>query len=261
MTEPDIKSRRRQHAWDLLRVLVGRDLKVLYKRSFLGFGWALATPLIQLMVFSFVFRRALSMNVENYASFVFTGLLVFGWFQSSLNQSASLITTSKALVVQPNFPLALLPHVTAVVRLFHFAIALPILLGLLWWQGIRPSWPWLCLPGLVVVQYFLIVGLAYPVASINVVFRDTQHIVTALLQLAIYVTPVFYSLEMVPESMQPWFYLNPMVGVVESWRAVLFEGKWPDPTVVACLLAVGIVLMFVGRRIFVAQSHRFVEEL
>lgn len=261
MIASDPRIRRRQHAWDLLRVLVGRDLKVLYKRSILGFGWALATPLIQLFIFSFVFRRALSMNIENYASFVFTGVLVFGWFQSSLNQSAGLITSSKALVTQPNFPLALLPHVTAVVRLFHFAIAVPILLGLMWWQGIRPSWPWLCLPVLVFMQYLLIVGLSYPLASINVVFRDTQHIVAALLQLAIYVTPVFYSLELVPASLRPWFHLNPMVGVLQSWRAVLLEGRWPDPGVIAILFAVGTILMFAGRRIFVAQSHRFVEEL
>lgn len=262
MTLPAAHLRRRwQHARDLLAVLVGRDLKILYKRSALGFGWALVTPLLQLFIFSFVFRRALAMNVENYASFVFIGVLVFGWFQSALAQSTSLITGSKALVTQPGFPLSLLPHVTVGVRLFHFVIAMPILLGLLWWQGMPPGWSWLSLPLLVAVQYLLIVGLAYPLASLNVVFRDTQHIINVLLQLTIYVTPIFYSLDLVPAYLRPWFYLNPMVAMVQSWRSVLMHDQWPDPMVLGCLTAAGIILMLLGRRLFVAQSHRFVEEI
>jgi lipopolysaccharide transport system permease protein len=253
--------RRWQHARDLLVVLVDRDLKILYKRSSLGFGWALVTPLLQLFIFLFVFRRALGMRIENYASFVFIGVLVFGWFQGALGMSGGLINGSKALVTQPGFPLTLLPHVMVAVRLFHFVIALPVLFGLLWWQGIRPSLPWLSLPLLLVVQYLLIVGLAYPLASINVIFRDTQHIVGVLLQLMMFVTPVFYSLEKVPSSLRPWFYLNPMVGVVQSWRAVLLDGAWPDPRVLAGLLIFGLALLIAGRRIFVRQSYRFIEEM
>ncbi|RYD48833.1 MAG: hypothetical protein EOP85_02780, partial [Verrucomicrobiaceae bacterium] len=177
--------RRLAHGRDVLVVLVDRDLKVLYKRSFLGFGWALATPLLQLFIFSFVFRRVLAVQIENYSSFVFIGVLVFGWFQSSISQSGGLITASKALVTQPRFPLALLPHVTAGVRFFHFLIALPILFGMLWWHGVRPGLPWISLPVLVLVQYLLIVGLAYPLASINVIFRDTQHITAMILQLIV----------------------------------------------------------------------------
>jgi lipopolysaccharide transport system permease protein len=254
-------ARRWRHGRDLVRVLVDRDLKILYKRSSLGFGWALVTPLMQLFIFVFVFRRALAVQIPNYSSFVFTGVLVFGWFQSSLSQAGGLITNSKSLVTQPGFPLVLLPHVTVCVRLFHFALALPILFALLWGQGMRPGMPWLALPLLVAVQYLLIAGLAYPLASLNVIFRDTQHIVGVILQLMMFVTPVFYSLRMVPEGMRNWFYLNPMVGMVECWRAVLMENRWPDPGVVAGLLAFGAVLLFVGRRVFVRQSHRFIEEL
>jgi len=250
-----------RHARDLLSVLIHRDLVVLYRRSSLGFGWALATPLIQLFIFSFIFRRALSIDIENYSSFVFIGVLIFGWFNGSLTQSASLITLSKPLVTQPGFPLALLPHVAVGVRLFHLLVALPLLFGMILWQGIRPCWSWLALPLLVVVQYLVIVGLAYPLASLNVVLRDTKHIVSVLLQLMIYVTPVFYSLDRVPSTWKPFFYLNPMVGIIESWRKVLLHGAWPDFGVLAGLLVAGIVLTIVGRRIFVQQSYRFAEEM
>jgi lipopolysaccharide transport system permease protein len=111
------------------------------------------------------------------------------------------------------------------------------------------------------VQYLLIVGLAYPLAALNVIFRDTQHIVAVLLQLIMFVTPVFYSLDQVPPSLHAWFHLNPMVGLIQSWRDVLLHGNWPDALVMGKLLAVGSMLLFVGRRTFVNQSDSFAEEL
>ncbi len=253
--------RRWRHAWDLLAVLVERDLKILYKRSSLGFGWALVTPVVQLFIFSFVFHRALAIDVDHYPAFVFIGVLVYGWFQTSLGQSGGMITGSRSLVTQPGFPLTLLPHVMVGVRFFHFVIALPILFALLWSEGIHPGWSWLSLPVLVGVQYLLIVGLSYPLASINVIYRDTQHIVAVALQMMMFVTPVFYSLDKVAPQYTRWFSLNPMVGLLQAWRGVLLENAWPEPRMLGGLLALGIILLVFGRRLFVRQSHAFVEDL
>lgn len=256
-----VTHRRWQHARDLVIVLVERDLKILYKRSSLGFGWALVTPLVQLLIFSFVFHRVLAIKIENYPSFVFIGVLVYGWFQSALGQSSGMITGSRALVTQPGFPLTLLPHVMVGVRFFHFAVALPILFVLLWSAGVRPGWSWLSLPVLVGVQYLLIVALSYPLASINVIYRDTQHIVGVALQMMIFITPVFYSLENVMPEHARWFYLNPMVGLLQSWRSVLLDDRWPDPLILGGLLTLGFVLLVLGRNLFMRQSYLFAEEL
>ncbi len=260
---PDLEPRRRdwRHDLDVIAVLVDRDLKMLYKRSWLGLGWALATPLVQLMVFSLVFRRVLSVQVDNYASFAFTGVLVWGWFQSTLSQSTSLITGSPALVRQPGFPLPLLPYVTAGVRFIHFTLALPVLLVFLWLQGIEPGWAWMSLPLIAAVQFTLSVGLAYPLAALNVTVRDTQHVVSVTLQLLMFLTPVYYSLDSVPPSLLPWFRLNPMVGLLEAWRDVLVYSRWPDATTLALLATFAVALHLIGRRVFVAQSHRFVDDL
>lgn len=258
---PFDRRRRLRHARDVVSVLVARDLKILYKRSLLGVGWALAGPLLQLLIFLFVFQRVLGVRVENYASFAFCGVLVWTWFQASLVQSTGLITNSRALVRQPGFPLLLLPHVTIGVRLFHFLLALPLLMMLLAWQGIRPTWAWSALPLLLVVQFALTAGLAYPLAAMNVRLRDTQHIVAVVLQLLMYLSPIFYSLELVPEEFRSWYLINPVVLLLGAWRAVLLHGIWPDPVHVAVLGALAIVLLAVGRRVFIAQSHRFVEEL
>jgi lipopolysaccharide transport system permease protein len=254
-------SRRWLHAWDVLVLLTLRDLKAQYKRSFFGFGWALGSPILQLIIFSTIFRNVLGSQIPHYPCFVYIGVLVWGWFQGALGQSTALITGNAALARQPGFPLSLLPHVTVSVRLFHFVVAWPLLFGMMWYEGLRPTSAWWALPILLTLQYFLAVGLAYPLASLNALHRDTQHIVAVLLQLMMFVTPVFYDIHVVPEGLRQWFYMNPMTPLLEAWRAVLLKGEWPDAHSLWILSAVALVLIVGGRRIFIAQSHRFVEEM
>ena len=254
-------SRRWLHAWDVLVLLTLRDLKAQYKRSFFGFGWALGSPILQLIIFSTIFRNVLGSQTPHYPCFVYIGVLVWGWFQGALGQSTALITGNAALARQPGFPLSLLPHVTVSVRLFHFVVAWPLLFGMMWYEGLRPTSAWWALPILLTLQYFLAVGLAYPLASLNALHRDTQHIVAVLLQLMMFVTPVFYDIHVVPEGLRQWFYMNPMTPLLEAWRAVLLKGEWPDAHSLWILSAVALVLIVGGRRIFIAQSHRFVEEM
>ena len=256
-----ISARRIRHARDVIAVLIARDLKILYKRSSLGFGWALVSPLLQVLIFVLVFRRVLGSYVDNYASFVFTGVLVWGWFNASLHQSTGLITSSRALVRQPRFPLELLPHVTVAVRLFHFALALPFLFGLLWWQGIEAQWSWAAVPLLIVLQFALTVAIAFPLAALNVRRRDTQHVTAVLLQLMMYLTPVFYPLDVIPESLRSWYYLNPMVALLGAWRDVLLHGQWPNPVHLAALILLAAALLVAGRRLFIRQSRQFLEEM
>jgi lipopolysaccharide transport system permease protein len=241
--------------------LVQRDMQVIYKRALLGFGWALAIPVVQLIVYSFVFRRALSIDADNYSAFVFSGVLVWGWFHSSIGEGTGLITSNRPLVGQPGFPLAVLPYVTVWVRMLHFLAALPLLIGLLWWDGMRPTATWLFIPVLLAIQYLFTVALTYPLAALNVVFRDTQHLTRAALQLGMFLTPVFYSLDSVPEQPRRLLEANPMTGLLEAWRASLMYGRAPDPAVLASLLGLALVLLASGRWFFVRQSHRFLEEL
>lgn len=255
------RGRRWRHARDVLLVLTARDLKAQYKRSSLGFGWALAGPLLQLFIFATIFHRALGAQIPHYAAYVYIGVLVWSWFQGSLAQGVGLITGNPSLARQPGFPLSLLPHVSVSVRFIHFAIALPLLFGLLWSLGLRPSRAWLALPLLVGIQYLLAVGLAYPLASLNVLHRDTQHILTVLLQLLMFASPIFYSPSSMPEAFRAWYQWNPMACLMDAWRMVLLNGRWPDFAALGILLLMALVLMLVGRRVFIAQSHRFVEEM
>jgi lipopolysaccharide transport system permease protein len=245
----------------LLRVLVDRDMKLLYKRSALGIAWTLINPLLQLAVFSFVFRSVVPINIPQFSSFAFSGLLIWTWSQTALFQATGLITSNKALIRQPNFPTAILPVVTTMTGLIHFLLALPVLIIFLAIDGVQPSSVLFVLPLLMVIQFVLTVGLAYPLAALNVTFRDTQHTLGVLLQMLFYLTPIFYDLNSVPKEFQPFYQLNPMVPLIEAYRAILLKGTQPDWQALLIVSLVVAVILPIGLAIFRRQSNTFVEEL
>lgn len=249
------------HFFDLLRVLVDRDMKLLYKRSALGIAWTLINPLLQLAVFSFVFRSVIPINIPQFSSFAFSGLLIWTWSQTALFQATGLITSNKALIRQPNFPTAILPVVTTMTGLIHFLLALPVLIIFLAVDGVQPNSVLFVLPLLMVIQFVLTVGLAYPLAALNVTFRDTQHTLGVLLQMLFYLTPIFYDLNSVPKEFQPFYQLNPMVPLIEAYRAILLKGTPPDWQALLIVSLIVAVILPIGLAIFRRQSNTFVEEL
>ena len=249
------------HFFDLLRELVDREMKLLYKRSALGIAWTLINPLLQLAVFSFVFRTVIPVNIPQFTSFAFSGLLIWNWSQTALFQATGLITSNLALIRQPNFPTAILPVVTTTTGLIHFLLALPVLIIFLAMDGVQPNSVLLYLPVLMVIQFVLTVSLAYPLAAINVTFRDTQHTLGVVLQMLFYLTPIFYDLSSVPKQYQPLYQLNPMVPLIEAYRAILLKGMQPDWSALLIVSVVLAALLPIGLGIFRRQSDRFVEEL
>jgi lipopolysaccharide transport system permease protein len=246
---------------DLLRVLVIRDMKLRYKRTVLGVAWSLLNPLAQLVIFNFVFTKVVPLAMPNYPSFVFCGLLAWSWFQSSLSLAAGAITDNRELIRRPGFSPAILPAVRVISDLIHFLLELPVLLLFLMLNGSRLSIALLTLPLLIVLQFALTLGLAYLVAACHVIFRDTQYLLSMGLLLLFYLTPVFYDGSTVPAPYQLFYRLNPMLHLIEGYRAILLQGTLPG---YFSLLGLGVLaggLSWLGYCIFVRASYRFVEEL
>ncbi|MGJ5628758.1 ABC transporter permease [Nostoc sp. CALU 1950] len=248
------------YLYDLLRELVSRNMKLLYKRSLLGVAWTLINPLLQLAVFAFVFQTVIPIQTPHYASFVFTGLLVWTWFQNSLFEATGVITANRPLIRQPGFPKAILPIVITTTGLIHFILALPVLIVFLLFDGIELKPVILFLPIINLIQFAFTISLSYFLAAVNVTFRDTQHTLGVLLQLFFYLTPIFYDHTQV-SAIPPAYYLNPMVHIVGAYRAIFINGTQPDWLgLVLITLAISIALP-IGLQFFRRQSDRFVEEL
>jgi len=243
-------------------MLVARDMRLRYKRSWLGFGWTLLNPLAQLLVFYFIFNAVLPLNVPHYSSFLFTGILVWNWFQSTLLLATGAIVDHRELIRQPGFPAAILPIATVISNLIHFLLALPILFVFLMIDGSRLTISVVALPLVISIQFIWTLGIAYLVATFHVTFRDTQYLLGVLLQLAFFLTPVFYNGSAIPERYQTFYRLNPMVHLTDAYRALLMQGELPDDLLALLLLGViAIAFLLLGYVIFKRASFSFVDEL
>lgn len=246
---------------DLAMELIARDLKLRYKRSLLGILWSLVTPLSLLLVLNFVFTAVLPLGIPDYGSFLFVGILVWSWFNNSLDQATGAIVDNRELVRQPGFPVAILPVVTVAANVIHFVLALPVLAVFLWIGGWVPGPSLLLLPVLIGIQFVLTLSIAYFVAALHVTFRDTKHLLGVVLTLGFYATPVFYSQEQVPVRLRTVYGLNPMASLIESYRQVLLHGAWPDGSGLAAVAVASLLLLALGYRLFARTSYRFVDEL
>ncbi len=246
---------------DLLLELVVRDLKLRYNRSLLGVAWSLVLPLAQMLVFYVIFRSVLAINIPNYHLFVFCGLLVWGWFQSSLLAAAGAITDNRELLRRPGFPLAILPVIPLITQCVHFMLALPILLTFVVLAGGPLTSALLAVPAVTAIQFLLTMSLAYLVATLQVRFRDTQHVVGVLLLMLFYVSPVIYDTAFVADAYAPVYGLNPLVHLIGAYRSAFLRGEPPDVHILVTLGTLSAGLLWFAHAIFVRASYRFAEQL
>jgi lipopolysaccharide transport system permease protein len=218
-------------------------------------------PLAQLLVFYFVFELVLPLKIPNYILFLFSGVLVWSWFQSSLLLATGAVVDNRELIKRPGFPVAILPVVTVTTHLIHFLLALPILLVLSIRGDMQFTTAILVMPLVIALQLTLTLGLAYLIASLHVTFRDTQYLLGVLLQMLFFLTPVFYDTSTIPERYRFLYRLNPMVHLLDAYRAILMRGELPDPLSLAALGVISGCLLYFGYLMFKRASYFFVEEL
>ncbi len=231
---------------DLISHLVRRSFILRYKGSFLGVLWSLLLPLSQLIVLVFLFRKVVPLNIEDYPAFVFTGLLPWNWFGVTVSSAGGLFLANRDLVRQPNFSPWILAVVNVLSHLLTYLLFLPVLFIflLLWGRGLT-AWL-LLLPFLILMQSVLIAGLGLIIGTLNVFYRDVEHIMSVAVLLLFYLTPVFYDASMAGEKFR-WLYLgNPMAVLIQAYRAIFYHATSPEwaplllaGTVCLAILALG----------------------
>jgi lipopolysaccharide transport system permease protein len=249
------------HLRDLLWTLIARDIKLRYRGSLLGMAWTLLNPIAELLVLLFVFKVVMPLGIPNYGAFLFTALLVYGWFQTALTFATVSVVNSRELIRRPDVPTAVLPIVSVASTLIHFVLSLPVLFALLVITDVPITRAILLLPALIALEFVLIAALAYPLAALHVWFRDTQYMLRVVLQLLFYLTPIFYDARSIPERYQFIYSINPMVFVVDAFRDVVVRGRLPDPVGLLGVAVVASVMLAVSLAIFKRASHRFGDEL
>jgi lipopolysaccharide transport system permease protein len=240
--------------------LTVRELRSTNHLTFLGWGWPVVRQLAQLAVLVFVFGRIFDFGIENYAVFVFVGLMAWTWFAAGIGAASLAILHRRHLVMQPRLPAAVVPLVAVAIPFVDVLFALPVLvLMLALTTGVTWGLPASAL--LIVVQLVFMAGLAWLLAAVSVYLRDVPNLVAVVLLMLFYLTPVFYVRDSVPERFRWVLDLNPLTTIIEAYRSLLLGVDGPSAGHVALLAAGGAVLAVAGFAVFRRLERSFTDHL
>ena len=234
---------------ELLYFLVSRDIKVRYKQTMLGAGWAIIQPLMAMVVFTIFFGTLAKVPSDGlpYPVFSLAALVPWTYFAAALGAGSVSLGSYQHIISKVYFPRLLIPIAAIVSPLVDFAIAFVILLALMLWYGIVPGRAVVWLPALMLLSIATAAAASVWLSALNVRYRDVRFVVPFAVQIWMFATPVAYPASLVPEKWRALYGLNPMAGVIEGFRWALVGGPAPglmtlvSALVVAVTLAGGIV--------------------
>ncbi|VAW43135.1 hypothetical protein MNBD_CHLOROFLEXI01-2044 [hydrothermal vent metagenome] len=234
---------------ELIGMWAFREIRVRYKQSVLGATWAVLQPLALMLMFTFVFSQIVRLETDfPYPIFSYTGLLPWTLFATSISFGVNSLINNMNLVTKTYFPREVLPFGVIGAALFDFLIASSIFVLLMVYYQIPVTIHFLWIPVFIIIQIFLMLGVILIGSALTVFYRDVRYVVPLGIQLWFYATPIIYPIKMVEESLPQYrtlYALNPMVGIVESYRNVILEGIPPNFTDLGIAAAVSVVL-FIG---------------
>ena len=231
------------HYRELFFFLVWRDILVRYKQTTIGIAWALIRPVLTMVVLTVVFGKLAKLPSEGapYPIFVFAATLPWQFFANALSEGSNSLLANTELISKIYFPRLIIPTSSAIVSFVDFLLSFAILVVLMFWYGVVPTWRLIMLPLFTLVAFASAVGAGLWFAAINVKYRDVRYIVPFIVQFGLYASPVGFSSSVVPGKWRFLYSLNPMVGIIDGFRwAILGRGAviyWPG-----FVVSIGLVI-------------------
>lgn len=247
---------------DMIKSLVKRDLRGKYKGSILGFLWTFINPLCQIIVYTIVFSLIARNDMQNFYVYIISGMIPWFFFDGSLRQGAGCIRGQADMVKKIYFPREVLPITTVTSNFVNMLFCFVIVLAVVAISDIGVCWQtWVFLPVIMVLEYALALGFTLIISAATVYLRDLEHIVTVLLMVWIYGTPILYSLQIIPEPIKFILKLNPMTGIIECYHAILYWQDLPSLKYMLYNAAWAVMLLVIGEFVFNKLADNFAEEL
>jgi len=243
---------------DLFYFLVLRDIKIKYKQTGLGVGWAVIQPFFTMIVFSLFFGRLAKVPSDNipYPIFVYAALVPWTYFANSLTLSANSLVGNTDLVTKIYFPRLIVPIAPILAGLLDFFIALIVLFAMMFFYGLAPTPYVIVFPFLTLLMMMVGVGVGTWLAALNAQYRDIKYTVPFMIQLWMFSSPIVYPASMIPEKFRLWYGLNPMAGVIEGFRSVLL-GTVPFPFRMVAISTIVSILLFVSGIMYFRRMERY----
>lgn len=230
---------------DLFYFLVWRDIKVLYAQTILGFLWAILAPLVQIVVFTVIFGKVAKLSTEGVPYFLFSALAIVPWnyMSNAMTASSGSLVGGQNLLGKIYFPRLIFPMIPVLSKLLDFSISATILAAVLIYYRVAPTWNLLCLPLFVLMMMGVAASIGMWLSALAIRYRDVRFAVQYILKLLIYSAPILYSAEKIPETYRVLYSLNPIVGVIEGFRASLLGTSMPWMYIVPGLITASIGLL------------------
>jgi lipopolysaccharide transport system permease protein len=248
---------------NLIWELTARNLKVRYRRSVFGFLWAVLNPLLNALVYAFVFQVLLRSPIDRFLLFITIALVAWNTFGTSVIESMYIITGSSHLVSRVRFPHEVLPISVVLTNTINFFFAMPSIFLAMILTRTPLHVGVIYFPVTVVSAFCFSLGIAFVAAAVNVFFQDTRNFLDVVMGLWFFLTPTIYRIQDVfPSAARIVYIANPMASIIESYRQMFYyNGGWPAPDFMARTLVSCIITLVVGWLVFASLSARFVEEL
>ena len=245
--------------WDLLQVLLHKELAVRYKGSFLGFLWSVMNPLALAMVYYVVFGIYMRFNVPHYIIALLSATFPWQWFSNSLTQGPFLFLNNPTLVKKVAFPRQTIPLVINLQDMVHFYMSLPVFLAFKLADGMYPAWSWLWgIPFLSLITLLTVYGMCLIAGTLNLFFRDLGNLVAIIVNILFFGTPIFYLLETVPKDYLIYFKLNPVAPIFICWRALLMNNTFTEEFLMLSI-CYAVIFFVIGMLIYSRFQKKFAE--
>lgn len=244
---------------DLLKLLVARDIKLKYRRSFLGYLWSVLNPLMIMIVMTVVFSTMFSRNIENFPVYLFCGQLLFNYMNNSTHQAIFSITSNAALLKKTYVPKFIFTVSKITSGMVDLVFSLGALVIVMIATRAKFTWYILLFPLVIIQLYLFCIGLGLFLAQANVFFKDSQFIYNAVTTAWMYLTPIFYPLESLPEWLI-WIvkHLNPMYFYVGQFRDLIYSGTMPGPAITIAGWSAAIIMLVIGLWSFSKSEDNFI---
>ena len=214
---------------DLFYFLVWRDIKALYAQTVLGFSWAIIQPLVQIVIFTIIFGKVAKLSTEGIPYILFASVAVIPWtyMSQAMSQSSQSLIGGSSMLGKIYFPRLIFPITPVLAKLIDFTIAMFIIVGIMLYYRVSPTWNFLFFPVFVVMMMSIPLGIGLWLSSLAIRFRDIRQAMPFFIQMLMYSAPIVYSASSISENYRMIYSLNPIVGVIEGYRACLLGTPMP----------------------------------
>ncbi len=243
--------------YELIYFLVWRDIKVRYKQTALGVTWAVLQPFLTMVVFTIFFGNLAKVPSDGlpYPIFSFAGLLPWQLFANSLTNSSNSLINNSNLITKVYFPRIILPLSSVVSGLVDFFLAFLVLIGMMFYYGITPTYGILFIPPLILLAIIISFSVSLWMSALNVQYRDVRYTIPFLTQFWLLITPIAYPSSLVPDKWRFIYGINPMAGVVEGFRWALL-GKTNETGPLIIISAIIVTFLLIGGLIYFKRMEK-----